>query len=158
MRQRQHEKLAIGKLQKIVERQMTFALEGPLSALALGQQLTQPAVSGAVTRIDQNIRRTVDENDPRSDQKSWLVLDLGIFEFFVSPHHASERVVVGDADGRKTENGRLMNIGLRGRAAAQAREIRRDADFRVIYRHANSPCMNQFGCTGLPSCCSISRS
>src|ERR1700722_4504913 len=159
MRQRQHEKLAIGKLQKTVERQMTFALEGPLSALALGQQLTQPAVSGAVARIDQNIRRTVDENDPRSDQKSWLVLDLGIFEFLVSPHDAGERIVVGDADGRKAENGRLMNIGLRVRAAAQEREIRGDADFRIkLRRHANSPCMNQFGCTGLPSCCSISRS
>src|ERR1700722_14789017 len=157
MRQRQHEKLPFGKLQKIVECQMTFALKGPLAALALGQQLTQPAVSGAVARIDQNVRRAVDENEPRSDQKSWLVLDLGIFEFLVSPHDAGECGVVGDADRRKAENCCLLNIGLRVRAAAQEREIRGDSDFRIkLRRHANNPCMNQFGNTGLSSCCSTS--
>src|ERR1700733_4612149 len=133
---------------------MTFSLKGPLSALSLGQQLAKPALSVAVARINQNVRRAVDKNDPRSDQEFWLVLDLGIIQFLESPHDAGERVVVGDADGRKTENGRLMNIGLRVRTAAQKRKVRGDADFRVS--HANSPCMNQFGMAALPSGCSTS--
>jgi hypothetical protein len=28
----------------------------------------------------------------------WFVDDLGIFQFLVGPHHAGQRVVVGDAD------------------------------------------------------------
>ena len=60
-----------------------------------------------------------------------LCCNLGIFEFLESPHHAGQRVVVGDADGGKPQMARLMHIFLRMRAAAQEREIRGDADFRI---------------------------
>ena len=47
MRQRQHQQLAFGKFQEIVELQMAFALGDPLgivAALAAGEQLAQPAI------------------------------------------------------------------------------------------------------------------
>ncbi len=131
MRQRQHEKLPFGEFQKVVECQMAFAFERPLSAFAAGEQLTQPAVGNTVARIDQDVGRAVDENDARSDQKPWLVLDLGITEFLESAHHAGQRVVVGDADDGNPQISRLMHILLRMRTAAQERKIRGDADFRI---------------------------
>ena len=76
MRQRQNQKLPFGEFQEIVELQMTFALVdlSIVSALAAGEQLAQPAVSRAVARIDQNIRRAVHEDEARTDQKLRLVL------------------------------------------------------------------------------------
>ena len=76
MRQRQHQKLAFGEFQQVIELQMAFALLDPrdvVAALAAGEQLAQPAVGGAVARIDQNVRRAVDEDEARADQKFWLV-------------------------------------------------------------------------------------
>ena len=116
MRQRQNQKLAFGKFQQIIELQMTLALLDPLdivAALAAGEQLAEPAVSGAVARIDQDVRRAVDEDEARTDQKFWLVFDLGIVELLPGPHHAGQRVVIGDADGGKSQLARLMHIGAR---------------------------------------------
>src|SRR5579871_2161485 len=149
MRQRECEKLPFSKLQEIIQFQMAFALERALAAFAAGEQLAEPAVSRAIARIDQNIRRAIDENDPRSHQRPWLVRDVGILEFLEGPHDTSKRVVVGNADDGDTKFSGLMDIGLRMRAAAQERKVRGDADFRVT--HANNPCMNQFGATALPS-------
>ena len=108
MRQRQNQKLPLGKFQEVIEFEMAFALldlVGIVAALAAGEQLAQPAVGGAVARIDQNIRRAVDEDEARTDQKFWLVCDLGIVEFLVGPHHAGQRVVIGDADHGNTQAG-----------------------------------------------------
>ena len=159
MRQRQHQKLAFGKFQEVIEPQMAFALFDPLdvvAALAAGEQLAQPAIGGAVARIDQNIRRAVDEDEARADQKLWLVHDLGIVELLPGAHHAGQRVVIGDADHGNTELARLMHIGARIGAAAQEREIRGDADLGISQAcsravHANSPCTNHLGGTGSPS-------
>ena len=55
---------------------MAFALFDPrdvVAALAAGEQLAEPAVSGAVARIDQDVGRVIDEDDARADQKLWLV-------------------------------------------------------------------------------------
>ena len=68
MRQRQHQKLAFGEFQQVIEFEMAFALLDPrdvVAALAAGEQLAQPAVGGAVARIDQNVRRAVDEDEAR---------------------------------------------------------------------------------------------
>ena len=143
MRQRQHQKLAFGKFQQVIEPQMAFALFDPLdvvAALAAGEQLAEPAVGGAVARIDQDVRRAVDEDEPRADQKLWLMLDLGIVEFLVSAHHAGQRVVVGDPDGGNAEFARLMHIGARIRAAAQEREIGGDADLGIAGRCSAPMC------------------
>ncbi len=116
-----------------------------IAAFAAGQQLAQQAVGGAVARINKNIRRAVDEDKARADQELWLVLDLGVVEFLVSPHHAGQRVVIGNADHGNPEPARLMHIGARIRATAQEREIGGDADLGVrdCQRsvHVNSPFM-----------------
>jgi hypothetical protein len=159
MRQRESEKLPFGKFQEIIDLQVTLALFGAIAALAAGEQLAETAVGRAIARIDQDVRRAVHEDQPRSDQKLWLVRDVGIIEFLVGPHHAGQRVVIGDADDGKPQVARLLHIGARIRSPAQERKIRRDADFRVSRRgHANNPCMYQFGCTARPSSCTISRS
>ena len=134
MRQRQHQKLAFGEFQQVIEPQMAFALFDPrdvVAALAAGEQLAEPAIGGAVARIDQDVGRAVDEDDPRADQKLWLVRDLGIIEFLLGAHHAGQRVVVGNPDGGNAEFACLMHIGARIRAAAQEREIGGDADFGI---------------------------
>ena len=116
MRQRQHQKLAFGEFQQVIEPQMAFALLDPrdvVAALAAGQQLAQPAVSGAIARIDQNVGRAVDEDEARADQEFGLVRDLGIVEFLIGAHHAGQRVVVGDADRGNAEFAGLMHIGAR---------------------------------------------
>src|ERR1700722_2559690 len=145
---------------------MTFALCGIFPSLALGEQLAEPAVGGAVARKSPNVRRAVHKNEARTDQKFWLAGDFGIAEFLVSPHHAGQRVVIGNADDGKTEFARLVHVILRMRSAAQEREIRRDSDFGIVRRcinadrlgpsvagnvHANNPCMNQLEGAGLPS-------
>ena len=79
---------------------MTLALLDPpfVAALAAGEEPAQPAVSGAVARIDEDIRRAVDEDEPRTDQELWLVRDVGVIELLPGAHHAGQRVVIGDAD------------------------------------------------------------
>ena len=129
---------------------MAFALLDPrdvVAALAAGQQLAQPAIGGAVARIDQDIGRIVDEDEARADQEFWLVRDLGMIQFLPGAHHAGQRVVVGDADGGNAELACLMHIGARIGAAAQEREIGGDADLGIAGNirgavHANSPCTN----------------
>src|SRR3954447_26477112 len=135
---------------------MTFAFLR--RALAMSEQLTEPAISRAVARIDQNVRRVVSETEPRTDQQFRFVSDLRIAKLIVGPHHAGQRVVVGNADDRKPKLAGLMHILLRMRAAAQKRKIRSDADLGIVRRcvnagrvHANNPCTNQPGCTGLSS-------
>ena len=48
-----------------------------------------------------------------------LRVTAGIAEFLVSPHHAGQRVVIGNADDGKTKLARLVHIILRMRPAAQ---------------------------------------
>ena len=159
VRQRQHQKLAFGEFQQVIEPQMAFALLDPrdvVAALAAGEQLAEPAIGGAVARIDQDVRRAVDEDEARADQEFWLVRDLGVFEFLVRAHHAGQRVVVGDADRGNAEFACLMHIGARIGAAAQEREIGGDADFGITGNvhgavHANSPCTNHLTGAGSPS-------
>ena len=156
MRQGQDQELAFGEVEQVIQLEMAFALFGIFAALAAGEELAQSAVGGAVARIDQNVRRRIHEDDARSDQKFWRALDLGVFQFLVGAHHAGERVVIGNADGGKTEFARLVHIGARIRAAAQEREIGGDADLGIIRdwcddAHANNPCTYQWAGSDLPS-------
>src|SRR5260370_41617432 len=130
---------------------MTFALLGIVPSLAAGEELTQAAVSLPVARISQNVRRAIHEDEARTDQKFWLVFDVGIVELLVSPHHACQRIVVGNADDGKAQIASLMHVILRMRSAAQERKIRGDSDFGIrMCIHANSPCTNQLEGAGLP--------
>src|ERR1700716_3556665 len=132
---------------------MTFALLGLIGiipALAAGQQLAEPAVSRAVARIDQNVRRAIDKDEARTDQKFWFVYDVRMIEFLVGPHYAGQRVVIGNADHGKTQPARLLHVSSRIRPAAQERKVRRGPDFGIVGRvHANSPCTKPFYSTSL---------
>ena len=119
MRQRQRQKLSFGKFQQIVELQVTLAFKSTLAALAAGEQLAKPAVSRTIAWESQDIRRTVDEDEPRSDQKLRFEFEGGIIELLVGPHDAGHRVVIGDADGAKAQMGRLVHVILRVRATPQ---------------------------------------
>ena len=162
MRQRQDQELAFRKLQQVGEGEMAFALLDPrdvVAALAPGQKLAQPAIGGAIARIDENVGRAVDEDDARTDQQLWLVQHLVIVELIPGAHHAGERVVIGNADHGNAELAGLMHIGARIRAAAQEREVRGDADLGISGRdHAKRPCTYQWGGAGLPSASNTSPS
>ena len=162
MRQCQHQKLAFAEFKEVIEPQVTFALFDLFKivpAFAAGEQLAQPTVSRAVARIDQDIRRAVDKDEARADQQLRLILNFRVFQLLVGPHHAGQRVVIGDADHGKPQLACLMHIDARIRAAAQEREIRGDADLGIAGRwlnadgtiHANNPCTNQLAGAGLPS-------
>src|SRR5260370_37937341 len=101
---------------------MTFALLGIVPSLAAGEELTQPAVSFPVARISQNVRRAIHEDEARTDQKVWLVFDVGSFELLVSPHHACQRIVGGNADDAKAQIASLMHVITRTPSAAQERK------------------------------------
>src|SRR5256885_16606884 len=95
MWQREGEKLAFGKLQEVVQLQVALALLDPLdivAALAAGEQLAQPAVSGAVARVDKNIRRAVDEDEAGAEPGHWLVFDRGIVECALGSATATQPV------------------------------------------------------------------
>ena len=81
MRQRQNQKLPFAEFQEICKIKMTFAFVDPISiisALAAGEQLAQPAVSGAVARIGQNIWRAVHKDQARADQSLGLSVISGL--------------------------------------------------------------------------------
>src|SRR5258705_10382230 len=113
-------------------------------------------MGGAVAGKDQKLRGAFDQDQAGTDQNFWLVFNRVFFKFLVSPHHAGQLVVVGDADEGKTQLARLMHVILRMRAAVQERKIRRDSDFGITEHwlkaiHTNSPCTNQLEGAGLPS-------
>src|SRR6202023_3082537 len=113
---------------------------------------THQAINFPIARIYQNIRRSIHEDEARTDQKLWLVFDVGVFEVLVIPPHACQRIVVGDADDGKAQIASLMHVILRMRSAAQERKIRGDSDFGITMGvHANNPCTNQLAGAGLPS-------
>ncbi len=101
MRQGQYKQLTFGIIEEIGEFQMTLALLDIGAHLAAGEQLTQPAVSRAVTGIDQDVGRAVHEDDARADQQLRLVLDFRIVQLGEGAHHAGQRIVIGNADGGK---------------------------------------------------------
>ena len=90
---------------------MAFAFIG--GAFAARQQLAQPAVGLAIARIDQDIRRAIDEDEPRTDQQSRFTLDLVVGQLVKRAHHAGQRVAIGDADRRELQFASLMHVLLR---------------------------------------------
>ena len=110
---------------------------------AFAEQLAEPSIGGAVTRIGQNVRRVVGKYQPRADQQLRLVTHaLPVAVFAIGAHHTGQRVVIGDADGIEAVFAGTPHEFVRMRRPAQEREIAGDADFRID-DHANSPCRNQ---------------
>ena len=160
VRRQHHQKLVVGKIQKVRQPEMAFALLDSFlgrghvgvahAALATRQELAKTSVSRAIARIGQNVRRAVLEDESRADHKPGFMRQIPVVQFLVGAHHAGQRVAIGDSDHRQAQRAGLMHIFLRMRAAAQEREVGRDADFRKGRlvpggAHANSPCRNHCG-------------
>ncbi len=178
VRRHQHQQQPFAEFPQIIEAEAALAFVG--REFAFAEQTAEPAIGGAVARIGQNVRRAVDEDETRPDQQFRPGLQFRVFQFGIGPHHAGQRIAVGDPDGRQAVFACPMHIFLRMGGAAQKREIGGDADLDIVRRwlnaagrgvnadrhgldaagdgHANNPCMNQCGCTALPSSCTISRS
>ena len=129
MRRRHRDDLQpFAPLQKVVEPEPAFALwRAPVS---LGQDPAEPAVSRAVLRVNERVRRAVDEGEPRAGNDPHGPHRLGVLaRECVRAHDSGERVAVGDPDSGKAELGGARDHLLRVRGAAQKREIGRRREF-----------------------------
>jgi hypothetical protein len=98
-----HQLEPLGVLEQILEKQYAVALLG--AQVAASEQAAEPAPSGAVARIGENVRRAVGEHETRAGMivQAKLLLALGKMR----THHAGDRVAVGEAEPRKPDLLRL---------------------------------------------------
>ncbi|ENT91015.1 hypothetical protein H721_00066, partial [Brucella ovis IntaBari-2006-46-332] len=75
---------------------MAFALDGG-AVLSFRQQAAQLAISGAITRIDDHIRRAVDEGKAAADEEAETAFLANILPLCMGAHHTGQRVAVGNA-------------------------------------------------------------
>ena len=114
------------------------------AALAEGEQAAEPAVSRAIRRVSEQARGILQDEARAGDE-----LDAHFLGGEMGPHHAGERIRVGDGDGlvAKRLRGRHQLFGVR--AAAQKGEVRGDVELGIAgwggRHHANTPCRNQHG-------------
>ena len=125
---------ALGVGCEIVEGEVALALGG--AAVADRQQARQPLVGVEVGGIgEQGI--AVARLEAGADQELGLLLRrrrmlLVIFlQRCIGPHHAGQRVAVGDADGGMAELDRLQRQLTRMRAAAQEAVVGRDLQLGI---------------------------
>ena len=96
-----------------------MALAFRRAQVAHAEQPAEPSVSGAVLRIDDHVRRAVDEGEPRPRDDAERAERLAVLaRIDMSAHDAGERVAVGDPDPRKPERGGARRHLLRMRRAA----------------------------------------
>jgi hypothetical protein len=100
---------------EILPREIAGALAG--ACLAERQQAAEPAVGGAVGRVDEH-RQTVAQIQPAADDEA----EADLASPLVRPRHAGERVVVGEAERRQAEQLRLREQFLDVRGAAEKRK------------------------------------
>src|ERR1044072_5352044 len=93
------------------------------AAFAARQKPGQPPPCVPVSRIDQNIRRIVGENEPRAgcDPQPWSPVAIGVFleRRHMRAHHAGNRVAISNSEGGYSKPDSLLDELLRMRAAAQ---------------------------------------
>ena len=133
-RRRQHDQVeALDIVQEIRQPQNTVALLG--TTLAQSQETRQPAPGGAILRISENVRRAVGEDEPRADRDA----DTCFLRLGMSPHHAGDRVAVGDAEAREPELLRAIDQLFRMRGTAQKGKIGGDGKLGIrghFYSHS----------------------
>ena len=92
------EALAFAIREQLGEAQVTFAFL--CAPLAVGQKLRQPAIGGAVGRIDQHARR-IEKVEPRPDDEAHAhILALGLD---MRAHHPGQGVAIGQRDRRQPQ-------------------------------------------------------
>ncbi len=130
MRRHHHQKQPILPAQKIGKREKTFAFRR--AQLAFAQEPAETAIGHPIRRIDEDVRRAVDEDEPAPDQElrqRRVGLRLEFVMRVEGAHDTRQRIAVGDADRRIAIHRRLRHELLWMRRPAQEGEIRRDPDF-----------------------------
>ena len=129
----QHDMLAFGKFQQIVEEKRAIAF---LRAhIAAREKPAEAPIGGAIFRVAEDIRRRVAKDEPRADSEAEradaLLVRAQVRE---SAHDARERIAVCDPDPAMTERDRRRRhlFGMRG--AAQKGEVRCRRQFGVVER------------------------
>jgi hypothetical protein len=102
--------------QHLLEAKMTLAFDGV--EVAGRQQAAQASVSGAVDRIAGRLEAVGGDEACAHAQA-----DIMLLRGSVGPHHAGQRIAVGDADRGKTQRGSLSDHLVRMRGPAQEREV-----------------------------------
>ena len=109
----------------VVEAQLAFAFLG--AHLAEAEQPRQPPIAVAVDRVERAGYGRIGEIEPAADQR----LHPDVRARAVHPHHAGQRVAVGDADRIIAEQQRRGDQLDRVRRAAQEGEGRGDAKLDI---------------------------
>ncbi len=119
---------ALAMLDQVPDAEPALALRR--AQVALSQNPAKPAVSGAIFRIDERIRRSVYECEPRTGNNPRARHRLGILaRECVRAHDAGERVAVGDPDPGEPKLGGARDHFLGMRGSVQKRKIRHRGQF-----------------------------
>ena len=109
---------------QVVDEENAFAFIG--AAFADGQQARQPSPGLPVLRIGEDVGRAVGEYEPRADGEFQFrlvhsMLGIQFANFFIQllrlhvrPHHAGNRIAVGDADPGQAQKLCLLDQILAG--------------------------------------------
>ncbi len=129
IRRQQHQMLAGGMQEQILDAKLAAALGG--APLAQREQLRQPAVSGSILGEAQEgwgqaIGRR-QQIQPGADQKA----QLGRLGCDMPAHHPGQRVAVGERDRAQAQLGRAQHQLLRMGAALQERKVRGDLQLGI---------------------------
>ena len=131
------DKLAFGMVGEVGPAQVALALLR--AKLADGQQPGQAAVGFAVGGVAEQRRRIVGEVQPAPGQRLHRQRRLAqLLHLRPGPHHPSQRIAVGDADGFHAQHAGLVDQFMGMRGSAQEREIGGGLEFGVA-GHAQTP-------------------
>ena len=118
---------------------------GPAFALgraqvSRGQDAAEPAVSRAVLRIDEHVRRAVVEGEPRAGNDARRAHRLRVLaRKNMRAHDAGERVAIRDPDSREPKFGGARDHLLGMRGPAQKRKIRHRRQFGELRLEPDHP-------------------
>jgi hypothetical protein len=115
-------------LEKVVELKPAFALGR--AQVSGRQDAAEPAVSRAVLRIGEHVRRAVRKDEPRAENDTDAAHRRRILaRENMRAHDAGQRVAIRDPDPGKLKLGRALNHLLGMRGSAQKRKIRHRREF-----------------------------
>ena len=127
------DKLALAEIEKVLKDERAVALVR--AHIAARQQPAEAAVSGAVFRIAEDVRRSVAEDETRADGEAE---GAGVFpmraQIGEGAHHPRKGVAVGDPDPAMAERQRRGRHFLGVRGAAQEGKIGRRRKLGVAGR------------------------
>ena len=141
MQGQRHDLQPLAQLHEIIQPEPAFALGR--AQVSRGQDATEPAVSRAIFRIGEHVRRAVVEGEPRAgDDAGRAHRRCVLAREHMRAHDACERIAIRDPNSRKPKLDGALNHLLRMRGPAQKRKIRHRRQFgeaRLKPDHLPSP-------------------